>query len=182
VATWRGPFGPVNAQGRTFGSKVHEFRKYVEMPARTEAPFELVLDIHPDDQKDSELLRRNSWRLLSPRKVASDPQSFRKYIQTSGAEFSVAQQMYVDTKSGWFSDRTVRYLASGKPALVQDTGLSRNYPVGAGLLAFSTPDGAVAGVRHIREHYSEHAVAARRIAEEYFESNRVLGNLLSEVL
>jgi hypothetical protein len=182
IATWRGPFGPVSAQGRTFGSKVHEFRKYIEMPARTNASFEIVLNIHGDDQKDREMLRRNAWRIVDPKQAAPDPFSFRKYIQSSGAEFSVAQQMYVDTKSGWFSDRTVRYLAAGKPVLVQDTGFSRNYPVGSGLLAFKTPEEAVAGVHDIREHYSEHAAAARRIAEEYFDSNRVLAELLSEVL
>jgi hypothetical protein len=90
--------------------------------------------------------------------------------------------MYVDTNSGWFSDRTVRYLASGKPVLVQDTGFLRNYPVGRGLLAFSSFEEAAAGVRNIREHYSEHAVAARQIAETYFDSDRVLGELLSETL
>jgi hypothetical protein len=113
--------------------------------------------------------------------VAPDLRSFRRYVQTSGAEFSIAQEMYVGTNSGWFSDRTVRYLASGKPVLVQETGFSRNYPVGAGLLTFSTPAEAVAGVREITEKYCEHAAAARCIAEEYFDSDRVLGNLLDEM-
>ena len=117
-----------------------------------------------------------------PKVSLPDLTSFHKYISTSGAEFSVAQQMYVDTNSGWFSDRSVRYLAAGKPVLVQDTGFSRNYPVGAGLLTFSTFAQAVDGVRKIVEDYSEHARAARQIAEEYFDSDRVLGELLSQVL
>jgi hypothetical protein len=78
-----------------------------------------------------------------------DPDALRRYVQGSGAEFSVAQEVYTQTRSGWFSDRTVRYLASGKPALVQDTGFCRNYPVGEGLLAFSTLEEAVAGAGRI---------------------------------
>ena len=77
---------------------------------------------------------------MDPRTAAPDPDAFRRYVQGSGAEFSVAQGVYVETHSGWFSDRTVRYLASGKPALVQDTGFGRNYPVGEGLVAFPTPE------------------------------------------
>ena len=88
-----------------------------------------------------------------PAVVASGPVAFRQYVQASGAEFSVAQGIYVETQSGWFSDRTVRYLASGKPALVQDTGFSRNYPVGEGLVAFRTMDEAVAGAERIARDY-----------------------------
>jgi hypothetical protein len=181
IATWRGPFGPVSYNGRTFGSKVREFRKYAGIPLQTKARFEIALHIHPADEPDRELLCRNSWQLANPMQVAPDLRSFRRYVQTSGAEFSIAQEMYVGTNSGWFSDRTVRYLASGKPVLVQETGFSRNYPVGAGLLTFSTPAEAVAGVREITEKYCEHAAAARCIAEEYFDSDRVLGNLLDEM-
>src|SRR5262249_13643539 len=161
--------------------KVHEFRKYAGIPRHTEETFEIALDIHAGDHKDRELLLRNLWQLADPRRVVPDSFSFRQYIQRSGAEFSVAQQMSVETRSGWFSDRTVRYLASGKPALVQDTGFTRNYPTGAGLLTFKTPGEAIAGVRDIAEHYSEHSRAARRIAEEYFDSDRVLGELLDQI-
>jgi hypothetical protein len=181
IATWRGPFGPVTAEGRTFGSKVHEFRKYADIPKRTDATFEIALDIHPADQRDQDLLRENSWRLVDPKEAVPDPSSFRRYVQASGAEFSVAQQIYAATGSGWFSDRTVRYLASGKPALVQETGFTRNVPAGEGLLAFSNKDEAIAGVRNIMSDYSRHAMAARRIAEEYFDSDRVLGELLAQV-
>jgi hypothetical protein len=182
VATWRGPFGPVSYCGRLFGSKVHEFRKFAGVPRRTKATFEIALNIDSADHKDRELLAQNSWQLVDPRQVTPDLRSFRRYVQTSCAEFSVAQEMYVGTNCGWFSDRTVRYLASGKPVLVQDTGFKRNLPVGAGLLTFSTPDDAVAGVREITEHYAEHAVAARRLAEQYFDSTFVLEELLSQIL
>ena len=109
-----------------------------------------------------------------------DRSPFVEYVQASGAEFSVAQGIYVETQSGWFSDRTVRYLASGRPVLVQDTGFSRNYPVGEGLVAFRTMEEAVAGAERIARDYAEHGRAARAIAEAYFDSDRVLGRLLEE--
>src|SRR6185295_14327096 len=109
-----------------------------------------------------------------PLAASATPESFRRYIQESGAEFSVAQGVYVDTNSGWFSDRTSRYLASGKPALVQDTGFSRNYPVGEGLVPFRTLEEAVAGAEHIVRHYDRHCRAARALAEAHFDSDKVL--------
>src|SRR5690606_32611144 len=98
----------------------------------------LALDIHPNEQSDLNLLADLGWRLVDARSTVPDPDSFRQYVQRSGAEFSVAQGVYVHTNSGWFSDRSVRYLASGKPVLVQDTDFSRNLPVGEGLIAFRT--------------------------------------------
>jgi hypothetical protein len=181
VASWRGPFGPVEYDGRTLGSKVRQFRKYASLPSLLNEEFELALDIHPLDGRDRDLLCRNSWKLVDPRAVVPDPLAFRRYVQGSGAEFSVAQEIYVETGSGWFSDRSVRYLASGKPVLVEDTGFSRNYPAGDGLLAFSSPEQAIAGVRRITSNYASHTIAARQIAETYFDSGRVLGQLLDQM-
>ena len=181
VASWRGPYGPVQYSGKTFGLKVHEFRKFIELPERAPQTFEIALDIHPADEKDLNLLRRHGWQIVDPKAVVPDPAAFCRYVQTSGAEFSVAQGIYVGTESGWFSDRTVRYLASGKPALVQDAGFSRNYPVGEGLVAFRTLEQAVAGAERIVCDYEKHCQAARAIAEEYFDSDKVLGRLIEEV-
>jgi hypothetical protein len=180
VATWRGPYGPSQYGGKTFGLKVHEFRKFIELPERVPQTFEIALDIHPAEEKDLNLLKRYGWRLVDPRVAAPDPDAFRRYVQGSGGEFSVAQGVYVETRSGWFSDRTVRYLASGKPALVQDTGFTRNYPVGEGLVAFSTPEEAIAGAGRIGCGYEKHCRAARALAEEYFDSDRVLGRFVEE--
>lgn len=180
VASWRGAYGRVVHGGRSFGLKVHEFRKFFEMPARTGERYEIALDIHADETGDLQALRRHGWHITDPKTVVPDAASFRRYVQTSGAEFSVAQGIYVETSSGWFSDRTARYLASGKPALVQDTGFSRNYTVGEGLLAFSNLYEAVQGAERIRRDYEEHCAAARRIAEEYFDSDKVLGRFIEE--
>jgi hypothetical protein len=180
IASWRGPYGPIQHDGRTYGLKAHEFRKFLALPELTQQCFEIALDIHSADWRDLDALRGHGWRIVEPGKTVPDPETFRRYIQTSGAEFSVAQGIYVETQSGWVSDRTVRYLASGKPALVQDTGFSRHYPVGEGLVTFRTRDEAIDGAERIRCDYSAHCRAARSIAEEYFNAPLVLGQLLEQ--
>jgi len=182
VATWRGPYGRVEHAGRTYGVKLDEFRKVLPLPRRSGHTFELALDVHPDEGRDLAALREHGWRLVDPREVAGDPGLFRHYVQGSGAEFSVAQGIYVETSSGWFSDRTTRYLASGKPALVQDTGFSQTIPTGDGLLTFRTLDEAVVGAEAIAADYDRHARAARAIAEEYFDSDKVLARMLEDAL
>jgi hypothetical protein len=182
IASWRGGFGPVQFGGRTYGLKVHEFRKVLPLPGRVAAAaFEIALDIHPGDAKDLAALREHGWRIVEPRAVAASPAAFRDYVQGSGAEFSVAQGIYVDTNSGWFSDRTVRYLASGKPVLVQDTGFRQQLPTGEGLVSFRTLEEAVAGAERIVGDYDAHCRAARQIAEEHFDSDRVLRRFMEEV-
>jgi hypothetical protein len=182
VASWRGAYGPVQFGGRTYGLKAHEFRKYIALPRCSgRNQFEIALQIHGSDQADLDALVANGWRVADPRCLAASPDAFRRYVQTSAAEFSVAQGIYVDTNSGWFSDRTVRYLASGRPALIQDTGFSRYYPVGDGLLAFRTMDEALDGVVQISTSYAKHCRAARRLAEQYFDAAKVVGSLIEEI-
>lgn len=178
VASWRGPYGRVPGPGGAYGVKAHEFRKFITLPRRTRGRFEVAIEIHPGDEADRRELEANGWHLLDPAAVAGTPDAFRAFVQRSSAEFSVAQGIYVDTQSGWFSDRTTRYLASGRPALVQDTGFSRNYPVGEGLVAFHALDEAVAGAESIARDYDAHARAARALAEEFFDARRVLTGLL----
>ncbi|HWI09323.1 MAG TPA: hypothetical protein VNT54_17620 [Solirubrobacteraceae bacterium] len=178
VASWRGAYGPASWAGRSYGVKAHEFRRFLavarEVPA---ARFELALDIHPGDRADVERLQAHRWRLSDPGELAGTS-DFRRFVRASGAEFSPAQNIYVDTNSGWFSDRTVRYLACGRPALVQDTGFSEHLPTGAGLIAFSTLEEAVAGARELLSDYPRHRVAARQIAVEHFGGTRAIAPLL----
>jgi hypothetical protein len=181
VATWRGPWGPLDYKGRRYGSRVHEFRKFATLPARAGAVCEIALDIHEDEIADLRLLRRGGWKLVDPLATAASPAAYRGYVQRSRAEICVAKNMYVDTQSGWVSDRSVCYLASGKPVLAQDTGFSETLPTGDGLIAFSTLDEAVAGVEEIEARYEHHSTAARRLAEEYFDSDLVLAQLLEQV-
>ena len=107
--------------------------------------------------------------------------SYRRYVQESMAEVMIAKNMYVETGSGWFSDRSICYLASGKPVLAQETGFTRRYDAGEGLVAFSDLDEAVAGAAEISGDYERHARAAREIAEAHFDSRKVLTRLGSEL-
>lgn len=177
VASWRGAYGPATWAGRSYGVKAHEFRRFLGVTGAVRARFEVALDIHPGDRADIERLREHGWALSDPAALAGTD-GFRRFVQGSGAEFSPAQNIYVDTNSGWFSDRTVRYLACGRPALVQDTGFSAHLPTGEGLLAFTTLDEAVAGARELLDDYPRHRAAARRIAAEHFAGPRAVAPLL----
>ena len=126
-------------------------------------------------------MRAHGWNIVDPSTVVGSPDAFRAYVQESAAEFSVARGIYVETNCGWFSDRTTRFLASGKPALIQDTGFAQNLPTGEGLVAFTTLEGVVAGADAIQRDYKAHAARARSIAEELFDSDKVLGHMLDEV-
>jgi glycosyltransferase involved in cell wall biosynthesis len=110
--------------------------------------------------------------------VAGDPWAYRDYVAASAAEFMVAKNLYVETRGGWVSDRSVCYLATGRPVVAQDTGLPEHYPRGEGLLLFSTVEEARAAVEEVRGNYARHARAAREVAEECFDSDKVLGRLL----
>jgi hypothetical protein len=181
IGAWRGPFAPVEYHGRTYGLRVHEFRKFAELPRMTGEEFELAYDIDEAETSDLELLHRTGWRLVPPQSVAGDPFAYREYLGRSRAEFMVAKGMYVETRGGWFSDRSACYLASGKPVLAQDTGIASFYPTGDGLLTFSTLDEAASGVEAISSDYLRHARAAREIAEEFFDSDKVLTALLDKL-
>ena len=178
IASWRGPFGPVEYLGKTFGLRVHEFRTFAGLPSLSGSQFDIALDIDSAEANDIALLHRNGWHLIDPRAAAGDPSSYRRFIQDSKAEFMIAKNMYVETRGGWFSDRSICYLASGRPVLAQETGFTQNYPTGKGLIAFSSLDEAKAGVDEICGNYAQHSKAAREIAEEYFDSDKVLTRLL----
>ena len=182
VATWRSPLGTLAHEDVEFGGKHHQWRRLIDLPRRSPQRFEIALQIDPADEPDEIALEANGWRLADPAEVAGDPLAFRSYVQGSAAEFSVAHPVYVDTVSGWVSDRTVRYLASGRPALVQETGIGERYPVGEGLLTFRTPDEALAGTEAIAADYGTHARAARALAEEHFDSDSVLARFLEAAL
>jgi hypothetical protein len=181
VASWRGAFAPVEYNGHTYGLRVHEFRKLFDLPSRTRRPFEMALKIDSVEEKDLARLGQNNWRLVDPREVAGSPDAYREYVRHSAAEFMVAKNMYVDTRGGWFSDRSICYLASGRPVLAQDTGLADLYEVGDGLLTFATPDEAAAGALAIDRDYVRHARVARQLAERYFDSDKVLVELLRKL-
>ena len=181
VGAWRGPYDPVEFDGRTYGLRVHEFRKFMTLPTLSHEAFEVALDIHSAETNDLALLSRNGWRLADPAVSARDPRAYQAYLSGSKAEFMVAKNMYVQSKSGWFSDRSICYLASGRPVLAQDTGLADLYATGEGLLTFTTLDEAVAGAAEIGRDYPRHQRRARELAEQHFDSDIVLARLLGEL-
>jgi hypothetical protein len=178
VASWRGPFAPVEYEGVTYGLRVHEFRRFADLPARTTERLEVALDIHEAETGDLELLHANGWHLADPAVEAADPWAYRDYVQRSKGELMIAKQMYVASRSGWLSDRSICYLASGRPVVAQDTGISELYPVGEGLLTFDHPDGAAAALEEVSAHYGRHSHAARELAEQHFDSDIVIGRVL----
>jgi hypothetical protein len=181
VASWRGPFAPIEYEGLTYGLRVHEFRRFAELPLRSRQQFEVALDIHEAEIADLDLLQATGWRLTDPAVAAGDPFSYREYVQGSKAELMVAKGMYVLSRSGWMSDRSICYLASGRPVVAQETGFSQLYPAGSGLLAFSDLDGAVAAVEDVVSDYEGHCRAARAVAAEHFDSDKVLRRLLDKL-
>jgi hypothetical protein len=180
VATWRTPFGRVAYGGRGYGLKLDEFRRFAPVATAVTQTLEVALAIDESDAADRELLVRNGWAVVPAHVASSTPRAFQRYVRASGGEFSVAQGVYVETRCGWFSDRSVRYLASGRPVLVQDTGAS--VPTGEGVVTFRTPADAVAGAATLAADYDRHCLSARRLAEEYFDSDTVLARFLEDAI
>lgn len=181
VASWRGPFGPVEHDGVTYGLRVHEFRSYHDLPARCGDRFVAALDIDDADGDDAARLRDGRWELVSPQDVAADLDCYRTFVQGSGAEILVAKNMYVRARTGWISDRSPCYLASGHPVLMQDTGIDADFAADAALLLFSSPDEAVELVAQVRRDAPRLRRRARDAAETVFAADIVLETLLTRL-
>jgi len=161
--------------GVRYGVKSDSFGPYLDLPDRVGRIFELSVG---GPAVPYDLLRKKGWEPRNPLEVTQNPWTYQHYIQQSKAEFSVAKQAYVATHSGWFSDRSAAYLASGRPVLLQETGFSDWLPTGAGLMAFSSPEDVLTGLENIQTRYEFHCRAARGVAEEYFDSRKVLSRLI----
>lgn len=182
VARWRNSFGPPEIDGRRMGLKHHQFRRFLELPERVEgASFEIALEIDAGDRTDLEALTEHGWRIADPREVAGTPQRFREYVAGSGAEFSVAQGVYAETGSGWFSDRAAAYLASGRPVLAQDTGAAERLSASGGLLAFTSLEAAAHGAELIVADREAQNAAAAALARDRLDSDLVFGRLLAAI-
>jgi hypothetical protein len=167
--------------GKTFGQKDVEFQRFLDLPSLV-APtvLELAIGAGKNDPTPYEVLRGKGWQLVDPLEVCHDLDSMRIYTTSSKAEWSIAKHGYVAGRSGWFSERSARYLAAARPVVVQDTGFSRVLPVGEGILPFNSVGQAVAGIREVESNYERHAKAAREIAEEYFDAEKVLSRLIDD--
>jgi hypothetical protein len=180
VGDWRGSQHAIH-EGEYYGGKRREYIELLHLPKAAGVSPELALCIGTEDWEDIGLLHASRWKVLDPFLYAGDPQSYRSFIQLSRSKFSAAKSGYVKSNSGWISDRTACYLASGKPALVQSTGCEWKFPEQQGLVTFRNLEEAAAGLKAIDSDYLNHCRAARRLAEEHFDSSIVLGEVLSQV-
>ncbi len=164
--------------GVRYGMKSDSFGPYLDLPRKAGRIFELAVG----GSTAHDLLVGRGWVVRNPLDATRDPWVYQRYIAESKAEFSVAKHGYVVTRSGWFSERSAAYLASGRPALLQETGFSDWLPTGAGVLAFSSAEEALAGIAAIDGRYESHCEAARALAEQYFDARQVLPRLIERAM
>jgi len=158
------------------------FLRFLDLPRHTRQKLELALYMTDADADDRERLERHGWRVRHSRDVAGSPEAYRVYVQQSRGEFSCAKQSCIDFQNAWISDRTLCYLASGKPAVVQHTGPSDYLPDGAGLFRFTTVAEAAAALDAVNADYRRHCRAAREIVEAYFDAAQITRQILNETL
>lgn len=166
-------------KGINYGNKDKEFPKFIELPRLTEQPFRIALT---SDHGIAKKVLNCGWEVVTGWTVTLTPDLYRRFIQDSRAEFGVAKHGYVQMRGGWFSDRSVCYLASGRPILIQDTGQGDWLPIGEGILTFRNLPEALRGIEAINTDYERHRRAARKLAEEYFDADKVLSQLLEAAM
>jgi hypothetical protein len=181
VGTWDSKGRDVQYQGETFTwRKRTEWCRFLDLPNRTAKTFELAMDVE-SVPADLERFTAQGWRVIDPIQISTDPWGYRDYLRGSRGEFTVAKDMNVRLRSGWFSDRAACYLAAGRPAVEQDTGFGQVLPLGPGLHAFNTVAEAAEAVNMIERDYDRASAHASEVAREYFAADRVLGSLLSVI-
>jgi hypothetical protein len=176
IATWHNRGKEVRYNGETYHwTKDREFLKFLDLPRRRSIALELAAG---GDEASRRLLRGQGWRLTDPLEVSSSLEAYRRFIQSARCEFTVARDQYVRPRTGWFSDRSACFLASGRPVITQETGFHKSLPTGEGLFGFSTMDDILTAIDRIESRYEQNARAARAIAEEYFAAEKVLATLM----
>lgn len=178
VMTWKTFPETIEHDGVVYGTKELEFGKIQSVPSRVNAKMEVATG-GPSIPTDE--WRSMGWSVIDAAGASKSPQSYRDYLERSRGEFSVAKNVYTATRCGWFSCRSLCYMAAGLPVVVQDTGFSELIPTGQGLFAFSNLDEAVASLEEAERNYEHHGRAAKRIANDYFGSDTVLSELLTGI-
>jgi hypothetical protein len=176
VIRWQGFREAVHA-GVSYGQRDRAFPKYLDLPARTGEKFRIAMM-----GTERETLTRHGWEVVRGEKISRTPATYREFIRASRGEICIPKHGYVASRGGWFSDRSACYLASGRPVLMEDTGLSDWLPVGEGVVVFRNPDEAVAAIGEVARNEAMHRKAARRLAEDYFSAEKVLPRLLEDAL
>lgn len=180
VGNWRQQWREVNFGGEIYHWSKHlEFQKVIDLPRMTGVALELALASY--NETDLEYLDRHGWIVIPSLGFSLYPDRYRRYIQRSRAEFTVAKDQNVRLRTGWFSDRSATYLAAGRPVVTQDTGFGTVLPTGEGLFSFSSADDAAAAITEIERNYDRHSAAARKVAQQHFGAMGVLQRLLDDI-
>jgi len=168
---------PISFNEQSYGQKDIEFSKFIDLPALAKVPVEVAAsgDIPQDELQDK------GWRLRDAHEVTATFDAYHSYITGSLGEFSVAKNVFVATNSGWFSDRSAAYLASGRPVILQETGFSEHLPCGQGLFAVRNVEEAVAAIDEIRGNYIQHSSWARQLSVEFLDAKKLMGQILDEI-
>ena len=186
VSSWMtSDFLKVTENGKTFlreNTKRIAFLRFLDLPRHTRQPLELALYLVDRDAKERARVEGHGWRVRHSREVAGSPEAYRSYIQRSRGEFSCAKPSCSGFQNAWISDRTLCYLASGRPAVVQHTGPSAFLPDGEGLFRFTTLEEAADGLERVNADYERHCRAGREIAEAFFDAEQVVARILNETL
>ena len=177
VMAWQS-YRALDFGGRTYGQKDLEFRRFFDLPSRTRVPLEVAVS---GPRVPTDEMARAGWSVENPLARTESVRAFHDYIAASRGEFTVCKNVYVVTNSGFFSDRSAAYLASGRPVVMQDTGLDGRLPSGAGFFAVRTAEEAAAALDEIDTSYEQHSAAARELAADILDTRKVLGTLLDEV-
>jgi hypothetical protein len=179
IMTWKAFKGKLMYQGVEYKSKGSEFERFVVLPKRTTLPLKVALG---GENAPFEKLANHGWEVVDGPSTSRTPNQYQEFISNSRGEISPAKHVYVAMRTGWFSCRSACYLAGGRPVVLQDTGFTKALPVGEGILSFTTLEEAVAAMHDVEANYAYHAKAAYGIAEEYFDSAKVLTKLIKEAM
>ena len=183
VSNWDADDWIVDTQETYENTKRVALLEFAELPRFTPQPLELALYLRTEkDAEEQRDLEKRGWRIRPSREIASTPESYQAYLQQSRGEFSCAKRSCLKFQNAWISDRTLCYLASGKPAVVQNTGPSAFLPNREGLFRFSAPGEAADAFEKINADYERHSRAARRIAETFFDAKEIAKTILSHAL
>lgn len=181
VTNWWGEW--IEFHGEVYDNgKRRGFMPFLDLPRRTAQPLELAVFFGANDNNERVMLQKRGWRVRDAHMVASTPWDYQRYIRNSRAEFSCAKPSCIRLQNAWISDRTLCYLASGKPAVVQHTGSSRILPISAGLFRFRDLEEAARCLETVEADYERHCHLARSLAEEYFDAQKVVTSLLERAL
>ncbi len=182
VSHWNAGQGMKDGDEAYSNDKRTGFLPFLDLPRWTTQPLELALCLGADEAGELLMLQKQSWKVRHSWEVTSTPQDYQHYIQESRGEFSCVKPSYVRLQTAWISDRTLCYLASGKPAVVEHTGPSRFLPDAEGLFRFRNLEEAATALAIANSDYEWHCQQARALAEEHFDAQKICRRVLDQAL